>query len=201
MAHCRAGLFNTPPLWPPFASRGGDPVRPIFPSRCHEHARHRLSADQCSLADLCPALLRGGDQLHRPPGDWHPQANAAGAVPLRRAGLRCDRIHLSGGLRHRPAALRADHGSHRGPPRVRAGGGGLEHRRGDARGGRLAAVAADSDALHRPAGRRVSRWGDGGAGAIATRARAGRGGQLPRLDQGRGGVVSQEGAGPGDGHL
>ena len=68
-------------------------VRPrVTPAR--ERRSRNVRASDGSAGSSAPALLRRDDQLHRSPGDRHPQTDAAGAVRLVRDRLRRHRLRI-----------------------------------------------------------------------------------------------------------
>ena len=89
--------------------------------------RLRRPADS-PLGHLRAAVLRGDDQLHRPAGHRHPQADAPAGVRLERDRLRGHRVCVPARLCHRPAAGRAHHGSDRRATRLRGRDRALEPR-------------------------------------------------------------------------
>ena len=163
------------------------------------HHRRESARRLLPVGDLRAPVLRDDDQLHRSPGDRHPQADASAAARLDRGRLRRHRLCLSARLRGRAAARRPDDGSPRDQARLRGRDHRLEHcRRSHTPRSRstdpprppcLAGVGLTLLGL----GRRVHR---GAAGA-----RTRRGGELPGRDQGGRRVVSQAGTRAGDRHL
>ena len=144
------------------------------------------------LGHLRAAVLRGDDQLHRPPGHRHPEADAAAAVRLDRDRLRRHRLRVPARLRDRPAARRAASwiGSARGAGSSSRSSSGASRRWLHAEATRHRRAAVALLAACRPdllgVGRRVHRR------AVPARPRRSR--QLPGGDQGRRGVVSEAGA-------
>ena len=141
------------------------------------------------LGDLRAAVLRRDDQLHRSPGDRHPQADAAAAVRLERDRLRRHRVRVPARVRDRLAARRAADRSARHARRLRArdrrlepGGDGARRGAG-VRPGRRRRCSALSGSTYSAVGRRLHRR--------PLRARARRGRQLPGRDQDRGRVVPE----------
>ena len=72
--------------------------------RDRDRVRAAARVGRYRWVDLRAAVLRRDDQLHRSPGDRHPQADAAAAVRLERDRLRRHRLQLSARLRDRAAA-------------------------------------------------------------------------------------------------
>ena len=124
------------------------------------------------LGRLRPALLRDDHQLRRPAGPRDPGSGPAALHRLERGRVRLHRHGLPGRLRPRPAGRRSHPGPRRDEARLRRGHRGLEPRR--------------HGPCLRPIGVRLRRR--------ALRPGPRRIGQLPGLDQDRGGVVPPQGA-------
>ena len=69
------------------------------PSRVH--GRTRIAIRLRALDDLRAAVLRGDDQLRRPPGHRHPQDDAAARLRLVGGRLRRHRLRVPARVRHR----------------------------------------------------------------------------------------------------
>ena len=112
------------------------------------------------LGDLRAAVLRRDDQLRRPAGHRHPQADAPGGVRLERDRLRRHRLRVPARLRDRVPARRADdrparheEGLHRRARRVEPGGDGARRSHGVWPGRRRDARSSSGSPIRR-------RWPD-----------------------------------------
>ena len=74
---------------------------------------HRREGGLLPLVRLRAPVLCVGHQLHRSPGDRHPQADAAAAVRLERARLRRHRVFVPARVRDRVSVRRPHDGSAR----------------------------------------------------------------------------------------